>query len=314
LALVVFVNPHSRGSRRDPEIVDRYVRMIGSQGRVVATANLAALADEAQRCARERPVVVAIRGGDGTVHHVMTALIRAYGERPLPTVAILAGGTMNVIAASLGLSAPPDRVLEQIVGDDRAGRVHETVHRHCLRVNDSFGFVFGNGMMASFLEEYYAKAGYGPWRALWILLRTFLSALVFGRYARRILGRFNGRVAVDGQDLAWRTFTSVGAATVREVGLGFKLNHRADEDPHRFSVLAIHAGAVALARDLVAVHRGRGVAPSRAWSGIASDLSIECENPATESSYTIDGDLYRFRGRIDVRLGPQIAFVKPRRV
>ena len=42
--------------------------------------------------------------------------------------------------------------------------------------------------------------------------------------------------------------------------MGFKLVHRADDDPERFGVLAIHAPPLALALDLWAVHRGRGIA------------------------------------------------------
>jgi hypothetical protein len=61
-------------------------------------------------------------------------------------------------------------------------------------VGGSYGFVFGNGLMANFLEEYYAKGGYGAGRAVWILTRTLLSALVWGGYARRIFRRYRGRV------------------------------------------------------------------------------------------------------------------------
>ena len=34
--------------------------------------------------------------------------------------------------------------------------------------------------------------------------------------------------------IEWPDFITIGAATVREVGLGFKLIHRADDDPERF--------------------------------------------------------------------------------
>jgi hypothetical protein len=179
-----------------------------------------------------------------------------------------------------------------------------------MRVGDTFGFIFGNGLMTNFLEEYYAKPGYGPKRALWILLRTFVSALVRGTYARKIFRRWTGRVTVDGQPLPYSALTGVGAATVREVGLGFKLNHRADDDPDRLGVLAIFAEALALTPDLYAVHRGRGVSPSRAWSAVASTMVIESAEDKTSS--TIDGDLYRATRRLEIAVGPRLAFVKPR--
>ena len=47
------------------------------------------------------------------------------------------------------------------------------------------GFVFGNGLMANFLEEYYAKDRYGTRRALQILAHTFASGLVGPRNSSR---------------------------------------------------------------------------------------------------------------------------------
>ena len=305
---MVFVNPRSRANRRDPRLADRFARTLGEAGRVIAPVSLDDLMTQARQLAEHPPEVIGIHGGDGTLHRTVAALIQAFGDRPLPPIAILAGGTMNVVARSLGLRAKPERLLAKLVKDKAAGRPPELIVKRCLKVGDSFGFVFGNGLMANFLEEYYAKGGYGASRAVWILTRTLLSALVWGGYARRIFRRFRGRVLVGDQALPWKALTGVCAATVREVGLGFKLNHRADEDPDRFSVLAIHAGPVTLAQDLVPVHRGLGVNPRRAWSAVADRLVIEPEE--SEISYTIDGDLYRASAPIEIALGPVLRFVK----
>jgi diacylglycerol kinase (ATP) len=169
--------------------------------------------------------------------------------------------------------------------------------------------VFGNGLMANFLEEYYSTKSYGHGRAVWLLGRVFTSALVDGRFASKIFRRFEGRVLIDDNELPWRRLTGVGAATVREVGLGFKLNHRADEDPTRFAALAIHSGALSLSLDLLAVHQGRGVSPDRAYSVVASRMRIE--PMSGENEYTVDGDLYRTRGALDVTVGPAIQFFRP---
>lgn len=307
--LVVFVNPHSRANRRDPTIVERFARTVAGAGRVIAPQSLEELGTEARRLADDPPAVIAIHGGDGTLHRTITALLLGFAERALPPVVILPGGTMNVVAASLKIRSQPLRALTAVARDAREGRPPITVARRCLRIGDACGFVFGNGLMANFLEEYYARQGYGAPRALWILGRTFLSALGQGRYARRIFRRFAGKVWVDGQELQWHSLTGIGAATVREVGMGFKLNHRADDDPDKFAVLAIHAGPLELAMDVPAVHQGAGISPDRAWSTTATSMVIEPED--AETVYTIDGDLYRARGRIELSIGPTINFVKP---
>ncbi|HEV3032144.1 MAG TPA: hypothetical protein VG319_10915, partial [Polyangia bacterium] len=92
-----------------------------------------------------------------------------------------------------------------------------------------------------------------------------------------------------------------------------KLNHRADDDPDRFGVLAIHAPPLALAFDLRAVFVGRGIAPSRAFSAVASTLDITPSGGSGEMSYTIDGDLYRTSApTLRLSVGPRIQFVQPR--
>lgn len=312
-AIAIFVNPHSRANRRDPRLAAEFQTIVGEAGHVLAPRSLGELDAMAAALHQAPPEVIAVHGGDGTLHRTVTALARAWGTDALPPLAVLCGGTMNVVAASLRIRGRPRAVLRTLTEAVRAGRPLATIRRRCLVVGDKLGFVFGNGLMANFLGEYYGKRGYGPWRALWLILRTFLSAMVQGPFARRVFRRFEGKLRVDGIELERTRFVGISAATVREVGLGFKLIHRADDDPDRFGVLAIHAPPLALAADLIAAHDGRGIAPSRAYSAVASKLEVEplrvAGNEPGEMSYTIDGDLYRGSGTITIAIGPAISFI-----
>ena len=309
MAVVVFVNPGSRANRKDPACAERFAKILGAQGRVAAPPSLEQLAIEAERAASELPSIVGIHGGDGTLHRTLTALIAAYGARPLPPIAVLPGGTMNVVAASLDIRVKPEELLAELAAAERAGLAPTTMERRCLRVGNEYGFIFGNGLLTNFLEEYYARGRYGTWRALWIIFRIVVSIFTTGRYARRIFRRFRGRVRVDDQALPHTHLTGIGAATVTEVGFRFKLHHRADEDPTRMEVLAIHGGPLALLRDLLDVRLGRGISRKRATSMLASRLDIAPE--AAESAYTLDGGLYSRRGPLAVELGPALHIIRP---
>jgi diacylglycerol kinase family enzyme len=326
----VFVNPQSRASRRNPALAAEFQAVIGDSGQVLAPKSLDELDAMAGRLRDERPDIIALHGGDGSLHRALTALGRVFGDEPLPPLALLGGGTMNVVAASLGMSKRPLAVLGALTESVRSGMPLPTIRRRCLRIGDRLGFVFGNGLMSNFLAEYYSEKGYGTSRALWLMARTFFSTLVRGPFARRVFKRFEGEVRVDGTLLPGRRFVGIGAATVREVGLGFKLNHRADDDPERFGVLAIHAAPLALVVDLLAVHDGRGIAPSRAFSAVASTLELDAkagtktgtgssgngngaaaaQGTSSDMSYTIDGDLYTGPGPLRISLGPPVLFVK----
>lgn len=308
--IAVLVNSRSRAIRKNPGLRDRLARAIAGSGQVIAPPTLEALDDEARSLARTPPDVLAVHGGDGTLHRTLTALVRAFGDRPLPPIALLGGGTMNVVPTSLGLRARAFPILAHLRALAQRGSAPTVVRRRCVRVGDQYGFIFGNGLLANFLVEYYAGQRYGPGRAIWLIGRVFLSALVRGPFVKRVFKRFRGRVVVDGNTLQFPDLMAIGAGTVREVGLGFKLLQGADDDPERFAVIAIHAGAMALAPDMFAVRFGRGISPTRAYSSVASHVEISPAEP--NSPYTIDGDLYRTDGPLRISVGPEVTIVDPR--
>ncbi|HEY5452347.1 MAG TPA: diacylglycerol kinase family protein [Polyangia bacterium] len=307
--IAVIVNPRSRANRRNPRIAAEFQAIVGDRGRIFAPKTLEELEAMAAEIRRSPTTVIAVHGGDGTLHKTVTALARAFGDDPLPPIGILCGGTMNVVATSLQIRERPSVFLKSIVEADRTGQPLETIRRRCMRIGDELGFLFGNGMPANFLTEYYGSGEYGPARAAWLLARAFFSALWHGPFIQRLFKRFEGSVHVDGVLLEQTKFVGLMAGTVREVGMGFKLVHRADDDPERFGVLAMHSGVLSLALDVPAVRTGRGIAARRAYSAVASQMNVQSKNGSW--AYTIDGDLYRTDEPVAISVGPRIDFLKP---
>ncbi len=293
-------------------MASQFQALLGEHGRVFAPKTLDELATDAASLRAKPPSVIAVHGGDGTLHRTVAALGQAFGEAPIPPLAILGGGTMNVVSASLGIRQKAAPFLTSLVAAVRDEQPLATVRRRCLRIGDTLGFIFGNGLMANFLGEYYGTGEYGPARATWLLLRAIGSAVIDGPFIHKIFKRFEGTVEVDGQTLERTVFIGIGAATVREVGLGFKLNHRADDDVERFGVLAIHGRPMGLMPDFWAVYRGRGVSPKRSFSAVASVIKIVPKDGSM--AYTIDGDIYRGEGPLTISVGPHIDFVRPPRL
>jgi len=307
--IAVIVNPRSRANRRIPRIAAEFQAIVGDRGRIYAPKSIEEVDAMAVEIRRSPPAAIAIHGGDGTLHKTVTALARAFADEPLPPIGILCGGTMNVVATSLQIRERPSVFLKSIVDADRTGKPLETIRRRCMRIGAELGFLFGNGMPANFLTEYYGGGEYGPARAAWLLMRAFFSALWHGPFIQRLFKRFEGSVRVDGTVLEQTAFIGLLVGTVREVGMGFKLVHRADDDPERFGVLAMHSGVLSLALDVPAVRTGRGIAASRAYSAVASQMHIQSKNGSM--AYTIDGDLYRTDEPVAISLGPHIDFLKP---
>ena len=75
----VVTNPRSRG-RHTPGAL-AYV--LGERGELVAPGDLDALAAHARRFRDRGITTLCVDGGDGTLHRVLTAIARVYGDAPL---------------------------------------------------------------------------------------------------------------------------------------------------------------------------------------------------------------------------------------
>jgi hypothetical protein len=151
-----------------------------------ATRDLAELDNALDDFARSGVNVLAIAGGDGTLHHGLNALARSAAParsaadeplRPWPgALLVLRGGTLNIVARSLGESASlaPDRALARLLaraGSTHAARLGElrpitkrvpVLSIHHERLGRRLGFLFGSEMVKNALEMYdLFGGGYG---------------------------------------------------------------------------------------------------------------------------------------------------------
>jgi hypothetical protein len=170
------------------------------------------------------------------------------------------------------------------------------------------GFLFGTGVVAGFLAEYYRAGNQTPLVAARTLALAIGSALVHGRAIRRMAAPFCGSVDLDeGQRWGQRSYLTVTAGTIADIGLGFKPFYRYGEQPSSFHILGVHASALSVVRELPRLRRGQAMR-----SGIAFDaLSHRAVVRSSQApfSYMIDGDLYETSGELEVVIGPRVKLV-----
>ena len=264
--------------------------------RTVATRDQ--LADFARE-ARERDVrAVAVCGGDGTLGRVATAVAAEYRDSGMPPLAPLGGGTMNTIARSLGMMRPqPEPLLRSLISGAGSRR-----RQGSIRVNgDRVGMLIGAGVPARFLALYEEGAVLGAGRAVAVLLPLVGSALVGGGQAAELFQAAGCRARVDDDPLAIRRASLVYAATVDDIGLGFRPTPRAREVEGRFQCLLGDLQPTDLVRALPAIWRGRGVS-GEAWiDRCASRLRVEFDEPTV---YMIDGDVEGSVDTLEMTSGP----------
>lgn len=106
--------------------------------------------------------VLALAGGDGTLHHALNTLAKIGQGALWPgTILLLRGGTLNIVARSLGPALDPAEALRAFVRDHGGRRLGELPARSVplLRVQseglgDRRGFLFGSEMVKNALELY----------------------------------------------------------------------------------------------------------------------------------------------------------------
>ena len=309
MSIVVVTNPRSRRNRLNPALVQALADRLGDGGEIAAPDDLDALAALAERTRSAQIDLLCINGGDGTIHQVLTAFVRSWGEdRALPPVCVLRGGTMNIIADSIGVTLDAEAMLARAV---QAPATAATTARRTMRieVDDNpplYGFLSGNGIIARYLELYYADPDPSPRSAASLLLRGAVSAMVQGPLIRELTRPYRGEVRIDGERLPSDRWVAVALGTIEQMGLGFRVFDRIHDHPDKLQVVAIGSGVSALATELPSLYRGRGVRREGNHSLVAAAVDLDADEPIP---LMIDGDFCRSEtGRVRIRPGPLVTF------
>jgi diacylglycerol kinase family enzyme len=307
------LNPHAKRHAKDPGLADRLARTLGGDGIVRPASTFEELAEVVEELRRQRIDVLAIAGGDGTNHSVITHLVRAYGDQPLPYVALLRGGTMNTTANSFGIARKkPEALLTRYkrAYAQQALVPMRFVEPHVLRVADRYGFIFGTGAIYGFIAEYNSRADRSPAWAARVLATAIASSTVGGPAIRRVAQRWVGSVRFDdGTAFPDRDYLTVGASTCGQIGLGFKPFYRSHERHGHIHVLGIHCSAGDFIRGLPRIWRGVPQGGERTFEKLCPRAVMVPR--VDEVPYMIDGDVYVHQGELEIACGPKLRILMP---
>jgi diacylglycerol kinase family enzyme len=323
--VALITNPSSRQNRRDPGLAERLRQQLGERGTVYKAGDAAGLAAAITAVLSEPFDVLAINGGDGTVHVVLTALldrVGAAGWASLPLIQVLPGGTMNTVSGSYGVRGRrfgvygqgPEAWLAALLAYRSVADV-PSVRRSVLEVRSEpsgqgaqYGFLFGNGLISNFLEVYYEGSEPTPVKALSILARGVLSALVAGPMIRRLMQTVRVQVEADGVAWPYAEYLCVAAGTTEDVGFGFHAFFEAPRSPGRMHALGIACSVFRFVLDLPRIWFARPLSAADVVQGSARTLHIQAAGPQV---YMIDGDFHRAGPALTVAVGPELRLGTP---
>lgn len=303
--IAIIANPNARRNREWP-LAAQQLRKAAPGAAILETRSPEELAGAAKALKADRPRVLAIAGGDGTVTHTVTALADAMGD-DLPPLALLGGGAYDSLAPLGGKGDAEDR-LRRLSEALASGNELRFEQRDTLRVEGRCGFRFGVGLPVRFIEAIYASGNSGPATSARILARAFCSSLRAGPFARKLYAPMDLRVRLDDEEWPRIEIYGLVCATVAEAGLGLRPFRRATEQPGAFQALGLTAGPRKFALELPRLLFGLPARRDRLLEGVGEKLELSGRAPL---SWLLDGEIYSSRsGKLSVGIGPRVSLVR----
>ena len=311
----VILNRLARRLRTEGPVYRVLIERAAVQGAAVHETRTFQELDQAARVIAQEsgPQTVVLAGGDGSHMAGITALARAFGDRPLPGIALAPGGTVGTVARNWGMHGRPDRHAARLL-DAIGGGTASSTPRPTLRVRDGgggdrIGFIFGTGLVSQFVDEYYASPHQGLGGAARIVARVFAGSLTGGELARKVLTPVPCTITVDGRLEKASAYSLVVSSVVRDLGLSMRVLYRAGEDPERVHLVASALGAKQLGPQMPLVLAGRPLRGRDHVDTLASAFRVTFSG--AHHAYVLDGDVLHAPW-VEVSAGPMLRVLTPR--
>ena len=304
----VLVNPHASGNRRRPGRVERFRAIVGDDGEVVATRDLAHVDEVLAHFHEKRVDIIAVCGGDGSFYHVVSRVVKVWGADALPLLLPLRGGTINNLSRTIrARRRRPESMLAHVVKDYRHGRTHEVTQRDLIAVNGTdYGYIVGAGLITNFLRLYYSGRSPGPVSAFALLARLGVSNIFRTSLITGVVKPFDADVVCDGERVPFRAFTMILASTVAHIGLGVKPFYLSARKRGYFHLLAGPSTPGQLLGRLDRFFRGFPAGLETLHDTMARTVTIEFAEP---TAYTINGELLEPVRKLELTPGPRVSFI-----
>lgn len=224
----------NRRSGRNADGMERLRAEIGRLGvHAVEPASHAELAAELKDLARKGVKLLAINGGDGTLDTVLTSLRRDMPFASEPVLAVLRGGTTNMVARDVGLRGTAESALRSLVSAAERGIPRQTiVSRRPVRLtferggDASYGFFFtGAAIPRAILQarrRYHPKGLKGPLGEALALGGNLLSLLRGGTQEDSVLRPDKVDFAFDGGPWQSGSVTAFYVTSLKRLILGVR--------------------------------------------------------------------------------------------
>jgi len=300
--LVLIANENAGRNRSRPEVIRDLTRDIGATA--LEAGDLPSLRQATRDAVAMGPEILAVNGGDGTIHGVLTELMRM--ELPLPDLAMIPGGTTNMTANDLNANAPLESSLRRLgelsqLAPERRSRIG----RPLLKVSGAgdgaqFGFFLGAGVVLDGMDHFRRKIGSHGLRgelAAGISLLRGLFGMARGDDAW-IAGR-SAAFALDGEARSHDRQVLLVATSLERLLLGMRpWWGEGDGAIHLTSVRRRPKALIRRATALLSGKRHPGLSESEGYFS----TNVDAFDLYPDAGFALDGEIFRVPDGESVRV------------
>lgn len=302
----VVLNPFSKAHKKDPAKSKRMAFIVGDKASCKETEDLSDLRRVTDEFKTRDIDVLAISGGDGTNHCTLTTFIQVYGDKPLPKIAFLRGGTLNTVASTCGIRGSSETLLSHLLVKYHEDIPFETTQVMLTKINEQYGFIFGVGVIYNFMEAYYKFGDPSPTHATGTLVRAITSAIGNGPFARKMFERFDADVTINHTRWPYANYSAIYTGSINQLGLNFKTYYLVDQYPNQFHAIGFSLPPRNVLPYLPLMYLGKPSGCPNLLEGPASEMTIQLKKPLP---YTIDGDMKTPCDSFHVSSGPKLTVI-----
>ncbi|MFW6067711.1 MAG: diacylglycerol kinase family protein [Myxococcota bacterium] len=332
----VVLNPNARKNRRRPGRVAALRAIVGEHGVVHETPSLEALRSTLRELVSEGASYLVSDGGDGALnwmYNELEALSTGDGHGSLPPLMPTNSGTIDFVAAKVGLRGNAERIVHALVRRMAEGRPPEVVELDSLLVEGEqelpngqrvpfrrVGFAAAvGGIGQRFFDKYYRipdpgaasivrvvaaavasqalGAVPGPWPERWL------------SYARELFAPTRATVALDGMELPTTAHGAIHAGSF-DVNLGgvFRVFPLARER----RVLHLQAGAIPpwqIVRNIPRLCRGETIRSDSLWERAGCEMAVRATGEELLRP-VLDGEVFTGIRALTIRPGPPVRIAR----
>ena len=312
----IILNPLARiNKKKTTDITSELKDIFGRKALVRKTTNKDEIPEVIKDFQQEEIEFLLISGGDGTICNVLSWYINLNGDKNLPVIVPLMGGTINMIGSDVGLRKNQLSVCKDLNELIIKNKKIPVTERGLLRVDDNnmeaptFGFTWIDGLLYKFMLDYYSQ-GAGVQVASMLAIKTVLMSIADSENG--IFKQVESIVEIDGKELPHKDHIFLISSYLKRFVFGFNIFHDKPVPGDSFSTVFMREPFLKKSKHKI---------PLGLYKGLKSDEDGDFINKSVKNlriqkniGYIIDGEIYEHSKDADIKItsGPKVNIYSPR--